>query len=368
MNTFVEVLDVNRFIVACGAIIGILAVLLVRFGNPANMGICLACFVRDIAGGLGLHRAAPVQYIRPEISGFILGSFLLALASGEFRSRGGSSPILRFFIAFAVMVGALVFLGCPMRMVLRLAAGDLNALVGLFGFIFGIFIGVFFLRRGFTLGRSYKQNRGNGLVMPVVSLGLLALVLIAPTFIFFSETGPGASRAPILISLAAGLIVGALVQRSRLCMAGGFRDIFLVRDPHLLYGTIAILAAAFLGNLALGYFKLGFVDQPVAHTNGLWNFIGLAIVGLGSTLLGGCPLRQTVLAGEGDTDAAMVFLGLLVGAAFAHNFGLAASPAGVTAVGQAGAITAALFLLVVGFTFTLPQVKIPAEGGVTHGR
>lgn len=356
----------KRLIIISGVLLGIFGVLLVRFGNPANMGVCVACFIRDISGGLGLHRAAPVQYIRPEISGFILGSFIIALFVGEFRARGGSSPIIRFFIGMAVMIGALVFLGCPLRMVLRLAAGDLNALVGLFGFIFGIYIGVLFLRRGFSLGRSYHLSSGNGMAIPVLAIILVILVVTAPVFIFFSESGPGAARAPFLISLAAGLIIGMVVQRSRLCQAGCFRDLMLIKDPHLLYGSLAIFVTALMGNLALGYFKLGFASQPVAHTDGLWNFLGLAVVGLGATLLGGCPLRQTVMAGEGDSDAAMVFLGLLFGAAFAHNFGLAASPAGVGAAGQWGAVIAGAFLLLVGFTFTLPKVKIPLKGGITH--
>ena len=39
------------------------------------------------------------------------------------------------------MIGALMFLGCPLRMVIRLGGGDLNALVGLVGFIAGILAG-----------------------------------------------------------------------------------------------------------------------------------------------------------------------------------------------------------------------------------
>ena len=57
-------------ILLVGAVIGVLAIMLQKMGNPANMGICVACFERDIAGGLGLHRAAVVQYLRPEIMGF----------------------------------------------------------------------------------------------------------------------------------------------------------------------------------------------------------------------------------------------------------------------------------------------------------
>jgi uncharacterized protein len=49
------------------------------------MGICMACFERDVAGALGLHRADVVQYLRPEIIGFALGAFVAALLYGEFR-------------------------------------------------------------------------------------------------------------------------------------------------------------------------------------------------------------------------------------------------------------------------------------------
>ena len=75
-----------------GILIGVIAVALVAFGNPANMGFCIACFIRDTAGGLGLHRAAAVQYIRPEIIGLILGAFLMSLGRKEFSVRGGSMP------------------------------------------------------------------------------------------------------------------------------------------------------------------------------------------------------------------------------------------------------------------------------------
>lgn len=108
-------------VIAAGAAIGIIAALLVLFGNPANMGFCIACFLRDTAGALGLHTAGAVQYIRPEIIGLVLGSFLLAVWKKEFSPRGGSSPLTRFTLGFFVMIGCLMFLGCPFRMILRLA-------------------------------------------------------------------------------------------------------------------------------------------------------------------------------------------------------------------------------------------------------
>ena len=82
----------KRNMIFAGLIIGVIASLLVLFGNPKNMGFCIACFLRDTAGGLGLHSAAAVQYIRPEIIGLVLGSFIMAISHKEFSARGGSAP------------------------------------------------------------------------------------------------------------------------------------------------------------------------------------------------------------------------------------------------------------------------------------
>ena len=120
--------------------------MLQKFGNPGNMGICVACFDRDIAGAIGLHRADVVQYLRPEILGFGLGAFVSALLFKEFKPRGGSSPFVRFFLGMIAMIGALVFLGCPWRVILRLAGGDGNALFGLAGLVVGVGIGTLFFR------------------------------------------------------------------------------------------------------------------------------------------------------------------------------------------------------------------------------
>ena len=248
----------------------------------------------------------------------------------------------RFVLGFFVMLGFLMFLGCPFRMMLRLAGGDLNALSGLAGFVLGIAAGVFFLERGYSLKRTYRLSWLEGALFPCMQAVLLLLLLAAPAFIHFTEAGggPGALHAPIFLSLAAGLLVGAMAQRTRLCMVGGIRDMLLFRDGRLLSGFIALFAAALASNLVLGaltgasYFQLGFSGQPVAHTDGLWNGLGMLLAGFGCVLLGGCPLRQLILAGEGNTDSAIAVLGLLTGAAFSHNFGLASSTEGPTAGGK----------------------------------
>ena len=319
-----------------GGILGVIAALLVWLGNPGNMGFCVACFTRDIAGALGLHRAGVVQYLRPEIPGFILGSFFSALAFKEYAPRSGSSPIARFFLGVCAMFGALVFLGCPWRGYLRLAGGDWNALYGLGGLAVGVMIGIAFLWNGFSLGASERNPKAAGLLMPFISLVLLAFVFLKPLFgpegtgpIFFSDKGPGSQHAPLLISLAAGLLVGWLAQRSRFCTVGALRDLLMMGDSHLFKGIVSFTVAAFAANMALGQFHPGFDNQPVAHTQELWNFLGMVLSGLAFTLAGGCPGRQLIMTGEGDGDAAVFVLGMLLGAALAHNFSIASSGTGV---------------------------------------
>jgi hypothetical protein len=200
-----------------------------------------------------------------------------------------------------------------------------------------------------------------GWIFPIVMVGLLGLLLLAPQFgrtpegaptgpIFFSQKGPGSQHAPIIISLLIGLCVGFLAQRTRLCTMGAIRDVILIRSTHLLSGILGILIAAFVVNLLLGQFKAGFSDQPIAQTNQLWNFMGMALSGLAFALAGGCPGRQLFLSGEGDGDAAIFATGMIVGAGFAHNFSMASSPAGVGAYGPMSVMIGLIFCLIIGFT------------------
>jgi len=318
-------------IVITGALIGVLAPLLQKWGNPGNMGICVACFERDIAGALGLHRAGVVQYLRPEIVGFVLGATITALLFREFKARGGSAPIVRFFLGMFAMIGALAFLGCPWRALFRLSGGDLNAILGLLGLAVGIFIGVQFLKNGYNLGRSGPIHATAGWVMPVVMIGLLLLAVFSPSFseggpIFNSQSGPGSLHAPLIISLIVGLVIGVLAQRTRFCTMGAIRDVILIQDTHLISGLGALVVAALITNLILGQFSFGFTGQPVAHSNHLWNFLGMTLAGLAFALAGGCPGRQLFMSGEGDADAGIFVIGMITGAAFAHNLNLAGSP------------------------------------------
>lgn len=348
----------NRYIpiTLMGLFMGAISVLLVVFGNPKNMGFCIACFIRDIAGSLGMHSATVVQYMRPEVIGLVLGAFAVSLVRKEFKPTGGSSPFTRFALGCFVTIGALMFLGCPLRMVLRLGGGDVNAVFGLVGFVIGILAGIFVLNKGFSLNRSYNQSFVEGSLFSVLNIFLLIAILVVPQIFLASEKGPGSMHAPLLLSLFAGLVLGALAQKTRLCMVGGIRDAVLFKDFYLLIGFISIFLSSLIGNILTNNFHLSMADQPVAHMNILWNILGMALVGFACVLLGGCPMRQLILAGSGNTDSAITVIGLLVGGALSHTLNLASSPAGPTVPGKIAVIVGIVFCIVISF-FNIQKIE-----------
>lgn len=326
--------DSKKKLALAGIVCGIVAACLAYFGNPANMAFCIACFIRDTAGALGLHSTETVQYVRPEITGLVLGAFIISVATKEYRSTAGSSPAARFVLGMILAIGSLVFLGCPLRMIIRMSAGDLNAWIALIGFILGVGTGVAALKKGFSLGRAHLTNRMSGGVLPVLLLGILVLSL-ATTLLKSSQTGPGSMHAPVVLSLAGGLIFGIFAQKSRMCFAGSIRDVILMKNFDLLTIIGSFFVIMLIYNIATGNFVLAF-DTPgvIAHSEHLWNILGMYAVGFAAVLAGGCPLRQLILAGQGSSDSAVTVVGMFIGTALAHNLGLAASGTSVNAETQ----------------------------------
>lgn len=230
-----DFLNSKKGLALVGVLVGLGMALLAFSGNPANMAMCAACFIRDMAGSMKLQTTETVQYFRPEIVGLVVGSFLIALATREYRSTAGSSPMTRFVLGFIMMIGA-------------------------------------------------------------------------------------------------------LAQKVRICFAGSVRNIFLMRDFDLMLPIAGLFVVMVVFNLVTGGFKLSFDGQPIAHSQHLWNILGLYAVGFGATLAGGCPLRQMTLAGQGSCDAAVTFVGMLIGAAFAHNFGLAGAAASAATAEKAAVL------------------------------
>ncbi len=133
----------------------------------------------------------------------------------------------------------------------------------------------------------------------------------------------------VIGSLFIGLVAGFLGQRSRMCFIGGFRDLLLIRDKELLKGAISFFASAWLTIWILyligrifpflqQYTDVRLTEYPriieaVFSKFGLISFIGGFGLGLFSTLAGGCPLRQHVMAGQGRVGSLLYLGGFYIG-------------------------------------------------------
>ena len=130
-------------------------------------------------------------------------------------------------------------------------------------------------------------------------------------------------------TLILGTLLGYLAQRSRMCFVGGFRDLLLVGDYDLLNGMVTFFAAAWLTiqvlrgigvivpvigqrlNVSVGPYPS--LATAIVTRFGLTSLAGGLGLGLLSTLAGGCPLRQHVMAGQGRKDSRVYLLGFYLG-------------------------------------------------------
>ncbi|GAM08348.1 hypothetical protein OR1_00619 [Geobacter sp. OR-1] len=333
-------------VVVVGALLGGLGVMLSVWGNPENSGICVSCFIENSAGALGLHDNPNMQYLRPELIGFVLGSTASALLFREFNSRGGSVPLSRLFMGMFMIFGCAVFIGCPIKLFLRLTAGDLTAVAGVLGLLTGVWFGLKGLGKGVELTTPNTSKGNSGHLIPVLFLSLLIFFLARPGFLLFSSKGSAAQHAPWMIALAAGTGLGVLAQRSRFCITGSIRDTFLMGfRVSAVWGLLAFIGASLALSLVTGRFHPSLYGQPGAHLDYLWSFLGMGLVGWISVIIGGCPFRQLIKSGEGDADAGLVVIGMFIGGALAQSWGIASTSAGVSLYGKAAILVGIVFVV-----------------------
>lgn len=122
---------------------------------PEAYGICMSCHGRDLVNwvvndlfGSDLT-VAQVSLVFPLLTtvGVVVGSFLGAVTSGEFRWRMPAKPLRNFLHGLVVMNLALLAGGCATRLTLSTAAGDLSGLVAFLGMVAGIVLATLWLRR-----------------------------------------------------------------------------------------------------------------------------------------------------------------------------------------------------------------------------
>ena len=163
----------------------------------------------------GLHSAAKVQYVRPEIIGLVLGAFVDVASCGRRvpRARGLLARHRASCSARSSMIGALVFLGCPLRMVLRLGGGDLNAAgrsarLRASASCIGIVVPA---AAASTSSAPTRPARSEGGVLPAVMTGLLLLVLLVPSVLHLQ----GSEEAPARSTRRSGIALVIARRRRR---------------------------------------------------------------------------------------------------------------------------------------------------------
>jgi hypothetical protein len=331
-------------------LLGVLAAGLVAAGNPGNMGLCGACFLRDLAGALRLHQGPSL--VRPEVAGIAVGALVWSLLRGRHVGRSGSHAVARFLLCAAMAVGALVFLGCPFRLLQRLGGGDPNAWLALPGFVAGVGVATVLERRGYSLGKTSEVSLPIGLLGPIALIAPLiawwfGVGLAGPSLGADAATGP--ARAPWALALSLSLLAGGVLSATGFCAISAARSVF-GGSRWMLLAAFAFVVGYAIAAMVTGRFHTGLDGQPIAHADWLWNALALALVGACGAFAGGCPVRQIVMAGEGNGDAMVGCAGLMFGAAIAHNFGIASTAASASAAGGAsanGAIAVVVLLALV---------------------
>ena len=128
-----------------GAIVGFLAASLQGIAvmvKPPAYGFCMACHARDLINsiinpimGTDLGIAGVVTTIPTlTVIGVLLGAFVAAVLSKEFHFTKIPSKLAMvkmFVLGLLVMNFALILSACPIRTSLRVAHGDIIAVVGL---------------------------------------------------------------------------------------------------------------------------------------------------------------------------------------------------------------------------------------------
>lgn len=161
---------------------------------------------------------------------------------------------------------------------------------------------------------------------------------------------------PPISTIILGFILGYLGQRARMCFIGGMRDYYLIRDTYLIKGLFTFIVFALLGFALFHFISPAIKTFPWFLNGGAvftkkWAAIGvttnpslvlpipgdpitwspkvgahviLAIIGglglgFGSTMAGGCPYRQHIMATEGSKSAMAYITGFALGAVFFHK-------------------------------------------------
>jgi len=144
----------------------------------------------------------------------------------------------------------------------------------------------------------------------VAKVGVVALALLGLAVFNSLQLG---------VMWAIGLAFGFILQRSRLCFASAFRDLFLMREGRNMKAILAGLAVATAGFALLMQKAIpdagagALPNQAHVVPASLALVIGGALFGTGMVVAGGCVSGSLYRVGEGYVASAAALVGVLGG-------------------------------------------------------
>ncbi len=101
----------------------------------------------------------------------------------------------------------------------------------------------------------------------------------------------------MITGLLIGTLFGFVLQRSRFCMTGGFRDIYLTRNNTLFYAFLIAIAIQSVGLYLLT--QGGLISISIGTFSLIGTLFGSILFGIGIVLAGGCATGTWYRAAEG---------------------------------------------------------------------
>ena len=96
-----------------------------------------------------------------------------------------------------------------------------------------------------------------------------------------------------------GLIFGFILQRTRFCLTGGFRDMYIARNNTLFLRFFLLqITVESIGVLSL--IKLGIIGNPYEEFSVLGAIVGSYLFGIGIVLAGDVPQERGIVQVKGS--------------------------------------------------------------------
>lgn len=225
--------------------------------------------------------------------GIIFGVLISALLSQEFKLRKDDWQGYLVAIIGGVLMGFGTVLMPPCNVggfYSATMALSLSGPVAAIGLLLGAYVGGLFLKWQVNRAANEVDFSVAPIGEPVKKVGAslqpyigltIGIILAVVAFIYFSL-----GKTKFTGLLLFGTLFGIIFQRSRLCMAGAFREIFISRDGTLMKWILFSIAIGAVGLAILksqGYQPMHFI-LPV----GLHTIFGGFVFGIGMVIAGGC--------------------------------------------------------------------------------